>query len=169
MNKERLITLSLIILIAAASRLLPHPANVTPITAIALFAGAHFSKKWLAFAVPVLAMLVSDMVIGFHNTMWAVYLGFALVVALGFVLNSRKGILPVAITTLCASIVFFVVSNLGVWISPLYPTTIEGLVTCFTAAIPFFTNSLFGDAFYVTLLFGGFALAQKRFPILATA
>ncbi len=169
MNKERLITLSLIILIAAASRLLPHPANVTPITAIALFAGVHFSKKWLAFAVPVLAMLVSDMVIGFHDTMWAVYLGFALVVALGFVLNSRKGILPVAITTLCASIVFFVVSNLGVWISPLYPTTIEGLVACFTAAIPFFTNSLFGDAFYVTLLFGGFALAQKRFPILATA
>lgn len=171
MNKERCITLSLIILAAAASRLLPHPANVTPIAAIALFAGAQFERKSYAFLIPLAAMLLSDLFLGFHPTQWAVYLGFALVTCIGFKL--RNHIMPgaVALATLCGSAVFFVISNLGVWLTGgLYPLTTEGLVTCFVAAIPFFTNNLMGDAFYATLLFAGFALAEKQwYTLKATA
>lgn len=167
MNTQRLITLSLIVLAAACSRLLPHPANVTPIAAIALFAGAHFERKWLAFAVPAAAMLLSDAVIGFHNTLWAVYAGFAIVVCLGFTLRANTRFLPVAVATLIGSTLFFIISNLGVWLAgELYPLTDQGLIACFTAAIPFFTNSLLGDLFYTALLFGGFRWAEKRYATL---
>ncbi|NBO19277.1 MAG: hypothetical protein EBV03_08655, partial [Proteobacteria bacterium] len=74
MNKERTITLFLVILTAALSRLLPHPENVAPIAAIALFAGAKFERKSLAFALPLLPMLLSDMVLG-HPSKLA-YLSF---------------------------------------------------------------------------------------------
>ena len=170
MNKERTLTLILTIAVAAASRLLPHPENVAPITAIALFAGAQFEKKWLALCVPLAAMLLSDMALGFHNTLWAVYVGFALVVCIGFTLQGKIKPLPVATATLLSSVVFFVVSNLGVWLTGgIYPPTGEGLAACFAAAIPFFTHTMLGDAFYSALLFTGFALAEKKYRRLATA
>lgn len=168
MHKQRLFTLSLIILAAAASRLLPHPANVAPIAAIALFAGAYFERKWLAFAVPLAAMLVSDAILGFHNTLLAVYIGFAVIVCLGFTLRHNTHFLPVALVTLIGSTLFFIISNVGVWLTGgLYPITDQGLIECFTAAIPFFGNSLAGDLFYSALLFGGFRIAEMKIPALA--
>ena len=167
MNKERLITLSLVVCAAAASRLLPHPSNVAPIAAIALFAGAHFEKKWLAFVIPLAAMVISDLALGFHSTLWAVYVGFALIVCLGFTLRGRVKTMSVAATMLAGSALFFVVSNLGVWMTGgIYPLTGEGLAACFAAALPFFTNTFLGDAFYTALLFGGFALAESKFASL---
>jgi hypothetical protein len=165
MNKERTITLALVILAAAASRLLPHPQNVAPIAAIALFAGAQFEKKWLAFMVPLTAMLLSDLVIGFHNTLLSVYAAFVLIVCLGFTLGGKEKILPIAATTLAASILFFVLTNIGVWATgELYPLTGEGLLACFAAAIPFFTHTVLGDLFYSALLFGGFIFAERKYP-----
>jgi hypothetical protein len=168
MNTQRALTLCLIIAAAAASRLLPHPENVTPVAALALFAGAHFERRSLALLVPLAAMLLSDMVLGFHATQWAVYLGVALMCCIGFLLRTRRGAAPVALACLAGSVVFFVVSNVGVWLTGgLYAPTLEGLVACFVAAIPFFTNTLLGDAFYAALLFGGFALAERRYGWLA--
>ena len=165
MNKERFVTLSLIILAAAASRLLPHPANVTPITAIALFAGAKFERKWLAFAVPLLAVLLSDAIIGFYSHMWVTYLAFALVVCIGFTLkNSSQRFAPIAGATLAGSVTFFLVTNCALLMNPgLYEANWNGVVESYVAGLPFFRNSLIGDAFYSTLLFGGFALAEKKF------
>lgn len=170
MNKERTLTLVAIILAAAASRLLPHPANVTPIAAIALFAGAQFGRRWPAFIVPLAAMLMSDLALGFHSTMLSVYVAFAATVWLGFGLQNRHKAASIAGRMLTGSILFFVVTNMGVWFSgELYPMTIDGLSTCFIAAIPYFSNTLLGDAFYATLLFGGMALAEKKYPVLQAA
>lgn len=163
MNKERLIALTLIILTAAASRLLPHPPNVAPIAAIALFAGAQFERKWLAFAVPLLALVISDMVIGFYDQVAVTYLAFAVIVCLGFALRGHQRFLPIAGATLAGSVLFFLTTNCALWIhNDLYPKTLEGVMQGYTAALPFFRNTLLGDAFYSALLFGGFALAERR-------
>jgi hypothetical protein len=169
MNKDRLITLSLIILAAAASRLLPHPENVAPIAAIALFAGAKFENKALAFAVPALAMLLSDAFIGFYSGMWVTYMAFAAIVCIGFLLRRKQDFSRVALATVAGSVLFFLVTNFALWSSHgLYPQTLDGIMQSYTAALPFFRNSLLGDAFYTALLFGGFALAERRFSRLQT-
>jgi hypothetical protein len=164
MNKERLVTLTLIILAAATARLLPHPHNVAPIAAIALFAGAHFERKWQAFVLPLLAMLVSDAIIGFYDAMWVTYLAFATVVCLGFLLRKNKSFLAVAGATVSGSVLFFLVSNFALWMHHnLYPHTLDGIMESYTMALPFFRNTLIGDLFYSGLLFGGFALAERKF------
>ena len=153
---------------AAAARLIPHPPNFAPIAALALFGGAHFADRRLAFAVPLAALFLSDAVLGFYPGMAATYAGFALVVFLGFGLRRRRTFGPVVAAALAGSVLFFVVTNFSVWAAgALYPRTAAGLVECYAAAIPFFRNTLAGDLFFTAVLFGGFALAQKRWPILA--
>jgi len=155
---------------AAALRLLPHPFNFTPIGALALFAGAHFDNKRWAFIVPLAAMLLSDILIGFHGQMPVIYGAFAVIVAMGFLLKEKKTALNVTGASLVAATFFFVVSNFGVWaFDGLYPLTMAGLVTCYIAAIPFFQNWLLGTLFYAAVLFGGFALAERKVPVFASA
>ena len=165
MNHQRFIFIITLIFAAAASRLLPHPPNVTPIAAMALFGGAYFADRRLAFVVPLAALFLSDLVLGLHGQMPAVYAGFALVVCIGFALRGKVRALPVAVASLAGSCVFFLVSNFGWWATdPLYPKTLAGLAAGYTAGLPFFRNNLAGDLFYTALLFGIFALAKKRFP-----
>ena len=151
---------------AAAFRLVPHPPNFAPIGAMALFGGAMLSKRWLAFAAPFGALLLSDAILGFHATMWAVYLAFGLIVALGMVLLKTRSTVRIAGASLAASLLFFIISNFAVWLSGGYPMTLAGLAACYTAAIPFFWNSVAGDLFFSALLFGGFALMERGFPAL---
>jgi hypothetical protein len=176
MLNPRLRTLILMILGAAATRLLPHPPNVTSITALALFGGAHFADRRLAYAVPLLALLLSDLVLGvywswssmaYQPHMWLQYACFALVVTMGLALRRRRSVSRTAGMMLAASTLFFVISNFGEWVfQPWYPKTAAGLVACYVAAIPFFGNSLLGDALYTLLLFGGFHLLESRFASL---
>ncbi len=165
--KSRLLTLTLMIALAALSRILPHPSNFAPITGIALLAGTYFSDKRLAFLVPLLAMLLSDWMIGFHGLVPLTYASFALIVLLGFRLREKFSVSRLAGTTLASSLLYFVITNLGVWaFESLYPKTLAGLVTCFIAALPFLNNTLAGDAFYTVILFGGFSLATRMVPAL---
>lgn len=167
MLKTRLLTLVGLIVLAAASRLLPHPPNFTPIAAMALFGGAHFSDKRLAFVVPLAALSVSDLVLGMHRLLPVVYGSFALFVWLGFWLRPRRRPLPIAAGTLASSVLFFLITNFGVWaLGSLYPRTIEGLIACYLAAIPFFQNTLLGDGAYTAVLFGSFALGERLYPAL---
>lgn len=155
------------ILLAAASRLLPHPPNVTPIAAMALFGGAQSSSLAAAFAVPLAAMVLSDVVLGFHSTMLFVYGSFLLIVLVGALLRKRKTVVPLAMATLASSVLFFLVTNFGVWaMGSLYSKTWAGLITAYVAALPFFRNTVLGDLLYVGLLFGGFALLERYLPIL---
>ena len=121
----------------------------------------------LAFLVPMAALFLSDLVLGLYSHMEVIYGSFALVVCLGLLLRRRRTPLAIAGATLGGSIIFFAITNFGVWFfGSLYPKTAAGLVTCYVAAVPFFQNTLLGDALYATVLFGGFALAEKRFPVL---
>lgn len=167
MFKTRYLVLVGIILTAAALRLVPHPPNFTPIAAMALFGGAHFSDRRAAFLVPLAALLIGDLIIGFHVTMPVVYGSFALVVGIGRWLRFRQELLPITGAVLAGSTLFFILTNFGVWaLLSSYPKTLAGLGACYTAAIPFFGNTLMGTAFYTAALFGGFALAGKGFPML---
>lgn len=156
------------ILVAAACRLIPHPANFSPISAIALFGGTYFvsRSKFAAILLPLAALFLSDLVIGFHNQMPAVYLSFILVALIGFIIN-RKSAVQVAGAAVSGSVLFFLITNFSVWISgELYPRTGEGLVACFIAALPFFQNALVGDLFFSGVLFGGWAWLEKGVPAL---
>ncbi len=164
------------ILAAAGSRLIPHPPNFAPIGAMALFGGACFASRRVAFLVPLLAMFVSDLVIGFlsgdlslglHRLIPVVYGSFALIVCLGFWLRPRRKVVPIAGAALASSLLFFGLTNFGVWaLGSWYPKTWAGLVACYVAAIPYFRNTLLGDAVYTTVLFGGLALVERGFPAL---
>jgi len=170
MFKTRFAVLLGMVLAAAASRLLPHPPNLTPIAAMALFGGAYFSDKRAAFLVTLAAMFLSDLVIGLHRGLPVVYGTFALIVCIGLWLRTRRTLLPVAGAALASSLLFFIVTNFAVWaLGSLYPKTTQGLITCYLAAVPFFRNTLIGDAFYTAVLFGGFTLAERRFPVLREA
>ncbi len=173
MNK-RLLTLSVIVLSAAMARVLPHPPNVTPIAAMALFGGAYLFNRKLAFLLPLSAMFLSDLGLWAlgqvplpgQQSVW-VYAGFSLTVCLGFLLRQHRRVLPIAGATLASAVLFYLVTNFGVWATgALYPRTVAGFAACYTAAIPFFRNMLLGDVWYVALLFGGFALMEKWFPVL---
>jgi hypothetical protein len=164
----RLITLSLIVFAIAMFRILPHPPNVSPVAAMALFGGAYFSDRRVAFIVPFLALLLSDVLIGLHDTMVYVYAGFALTVVIGVWIGQKLNISRIAIAVLVSSGLFFVITNFGAWVtSGLYPMTAEGLLQAYIAAIPFFQNSLLGNLVFTALLFGGYALLQRNIPSLA--
>lgn len=156
MKKETTVVLSLIVL-AVASRLLPHPPNFAPITGIALFGAAHFKQKWFAFLLPLFCLFITDLVLGLSWINLFVYGAFALITLIGM---KRKSLhFP---SVLAGSLLFFIVSNLGVWLLH-YPLTVEGLATCLTLAIPFFGNTLAGDLFYTVVLFYTFSTVKKTY------
>lgn len=161
---SRLLTLIVMIFAAAALRLVPHPANVAPIAALALFAGATIDDRRLAFAIPFGALALSDLIIGLYPGLVFVYAGFALSVGIGFLLRKRT-VGRIAGGTLASALAFFLLSNFGSWFTlTTYSKTFDGLMAAYVAGIPFLRNSLLGDALYVVLLFGGFALAERRLP-----
>jgi hypothetical protein len=156
------------ILFAAFIRLIPHPPNFTPVAAMALFGGAYFTKKWMAFLIPILAMILSDIILGFHSGMWAVYLSLILITGIGMTLFSKKKIGNIIFASVISSVLFFVITNFAVWTSGLlYPKSAEGLVACYVAAIPFFHYTLLGDLFFVGVMFGLYHLITNRYPALS--
>ncbi len=166
----RLLVIIGMILAGALLRLIPHYPNFTPIAAMALFGGAYFNNKKLAFVIPFAAMLLSDLFLGFHSTMPFVYISFALIVMIGFNLRNNKKVLNIAIASLSSSILFFVITNFAVWASGgIYPLNARGLVECFTMAIPFFQNNVLGDLLYTGIFFSVFELARLKFPVLTNA
>lgn len=154
----------LIFIVAAAFlRLLPHAPNFAPIGAMALFGGAYLDKK-TAFALPLFAMILSDFFIGFDSfsSRLIVYFSFFLISLIGLWLRSHRSAGNILLASLGASLVFFVITNFGVWVfGTLYPKTIDGLVACFLAAIPFFRNTMAADLFYSGIFFGGFELIKN--------
>jgi hypothetical protein len=158
------------IAVAAASSLIPHPPNFTPLAAIALFAGAEMADRRMAFVVTLGALLLRDAILGFHLLMPVVYACYAFNVGLGFWLSTNQKPWRVVSATLLGSTVFFLVTNFAVWIVlPAYPHTAEGLLRCYVAGIPYFRNTLASDLIYCIVMFGGFALAQSRMPSLRPA
>ncbi len=153
-----------IILVLAIYRVVPHPPNVSPVAAMALFGGAYFADRKLAFIIPLFALVVSDLIIGLHDTLPFVYGAFAITVMAGIWLRDKLSLMSVAGTALATSLLFFVVTNFGAWLfnQGLYPLTFEGLLQSYVAGIPFYANTLIGDLFFTALLFGGFHLLERN-------
>jgi hypothetical protein len=161
----RFLLLAGMVIAAAFVRLIPHPPNFAPITAIALFGGAYFTKRWAAFLIPLTAMFVTDFFLGFHETMWAVYLSFVLIVVLGMLMMKEKKVGNIFFASVMSSVLFFVITNFGAWISSsFYEKNVTGLIACYTVAIPFFHYTLLGDLFFVTIMFGLYEIVRSRVP-----
>jgi hypothetical protein len=175
------LTIALIIL-AAVSRLIPHPLNFTPIAAMGLFGAAYLPKRWMAFVVPFSALFLSDLVLnnGIYNAQsfqgaftWVtspwMYLSFAAVIGIGaLLLRGQVSATRVALASLSASVVFFLVSNFWSWTAfETYPKTAAGLAACYTMALPFFVNTIAGDLFFSTLLFGIYAWSTRKAAVFA--
>lgn len=168
------------ILLAAFSRIIPHMPNFSPLGAIGLFGAAYFAKKWQAFLIPIVATWLSDLFINnviygqyfseftwFYQGFYWQYGSYLLIVLAGTFIFRKVNTQRIITGALASTVLFFLVSNFGVWASgTMYPTTFEGLITCYTAGIPFLKGTLLGDLCYSGVLFGVFALAQRQFPVL---
>ena len=170
-----------LILLAALSRLLPHPPNFSPVEAIALFGGAHFVRRGWALAVPLLAMFGSDLLLGLLNGgiyidyflsagFLSVYACIALSSVLGFGLRGKVTGLRVTGYSLAGSVLFFLATNFAVWATAASlstaPACSTSLGACYVAGLPFFQSTLLGTLFYSALLFGSFAWLRDRIPAL---
>ncbi|GAB1406033.1 hypothetical protein MASR1M74_32160 [Lentimicrobium sp.] len=138
---------------------------------MALFAGANINRKWLAMLLPLIALFISDLVLGFHSTMLYVYGAMALTVLIGFMLTKKAKSSQIAIASVSSSILFFLITNFGAWYSGMMPYSrdFSGLIQAYVAGIPFFNIALAGDLFYTAIMFGSLYLVQKHLPRWAQA
>jgi hypothetical protein len=155
------------IVFAAVPRIMPHPWNFTPVGAMALFSGAKLGRSWKAFVLPLAALFCGDLFLGFHWLMPVVYLSFCVSVLIGIAFRNRQSLVPLAGATFAGALQFFLITNFAIWAwEGTYPHSAAGLTACYIAGIPFFGNTLAGDAFYVVVFFGGFALLERLMPTL---
>ena len=169
------------ILLAASTRILPHPYNVTPVAGMALLGAAYFTNRYVALLVPFLALWLSNLALDnllyasyYEGFVWfsqpVVFLAFGLIVVLGWLMLKKVTPLRLFGASLGSSVLFYLVSNFGVWMNDgMYPADLSGLMACYAAGLPFFRNTLLGDLFFVSVLFGTFEWLQYRFPALKKA
>ena len=160
-KNKKILFITLFIIVAALMRLIPHPPNFVPITAIAIFAGVKLNNIKIAYAIPISIMLISDLFIGFYSISLFVYLAFILIITYSSFIKKYR-----IKNIILSSVIFFIITNFGVWLMGGYPKSIEGLVLCYTMAIPFFTNSIIADLFFSAILYYGFEQIEKRYLIL---
>jgi len=175
-NYSRLAVVGSIILAGALFRFIPHWPNFTPVAAMALFGGAYLGRKYLAFLVPFAAMFLSDLILGFHPYMGAVYLAFGLTVIIGMLIRSKISTGNVVLASVGSSVLFYLITNFSAWLaSPIYPNTFLGLMESYIAGLAFFNNGslglsfflneLAGTLFYSGLFFGAYYFAKQRIPV----
>ena len=158
------ISIILVILIAALSRFIPHPPNFTPIIAMGLFSGFYLKKdKKLALLLPLSAMVLSDIVLGFHLISLFVYTSLAIITLAGSLVTEKNKFLTLFPATIGSSFIFFAISNFGVFLIG-YPNSLAGFIACYTAAIPFFQNSLVADILFTGILFISYDLIARSIP-----
>jgi hypothetical protein len=167
----RFIVLSLLVIAAALTRalpyLIPHIWNFTAIGALAIFSGAQFSNRGLAFILPLAAMAISDIVIG-NGFSVLVYIGFTAMVACGFLVRSKVTVTNVILASFISASVFFLITNFAFFYpATLYPHNFSGILTSYAAGLPFFRNMLIGNMVFSAVLFSSFYLLSKRYPVLA--
>ena len=151
---DRIISPVIIIVVAALLRLLPHPPNMAPIAAMALFGGAYLDKKY-ALVFPLLALFLSDIFLGFHASMFAVYTSFFITGMMGLWLSKHKKVSYIFTASIISSILFYLLTNFNYWYAAsLYPKTYAGLLQSYAMALPFFRNTVAGDLLYTGIFFG---------------
>jgi hypothetical protein len=181
MSLEKWVLIAGLVLVPVACRQMPWIPNAMPVSAVALFAGAWFRDWRLMLGLPLLTRLLSDLLLGYETAsateVLVIYGCLAVSVVCGWLVRrQRQQPLPVLTACLASAIVFFLVTNFGVWIASTpnlgpyyYPPTLAGLVRCYEMAWPFFRGTLLGDVVYTAALFGGYAFAASRYPAVARA
>ncbi len=163
------------IAIAAMTRILPHPSNFTAVGAMALFAGATMSNRWLSLLIPAAALFITDLFLGFHNTMWAVYGAIALTTMIGWVIRDRQNVITITGGSLIAVMLFFLITNSAMWVvgffvpDGFYAQNWTGLYQSIAAGIPYLNNSLLSQLVYTGVLFGAFHAIRVWKPTLVKA
>lgn len=155
--QKRLLTILGLIGFGIAGRLLPHIPNATPITSITLAGNKYIGRTW-AIVIPLVAMLVSDAVIGFYDwrILLSVYISFALIGAIGSLIKKYTDVFSTMLVVIGSSLLFFLVTNFTVWMfSAWYEKSLSGLLYCYFLGLPFLRNMLMGDVFFSTLLLKG--------------
>ena len=149
-----------IVTLLALSRVIPHPPNFTPVIAVAIFSPYLFKDRIVSLSVPLGSMLLSDVLIGMHSSMIWVYFSVLVVCLLSYVFKKvTLGAKRFASLALVSSGLFFAITNFGVWLSGgLYPKSFEGLIICYTAGIPFFTNTVLSTFAFGFAIFGSLKL-----------
>ncbi|MBU2044504.1 MAG: hypothetical protein KJ619_04700 [Candidatus Omnitrophica bacterium] len=150
-------------ILGLASRLTPHLANFSPIIAIALFSGAYLNKKYSLW-LPIVLYVISDLIIGLHGVVLFTWGSVFLITLLGKRLKRNQSLVTNLSYAAISSVIFFIVTNLGVWLGGWYPRTINGLIQCYTLAIPFFRTSLVSNVFYMLVLLGTYEFVSKKVP-----
>ncbi len=140
-------------------RLAPHVPNTVPVAAIAIFAGAYLNKRQVPW-VPLAIMVISDLIIGLHGVVFYTWGAFALIGFAGMTLRKKRTPLTIITTAIFSALIFFVISNFGVWVS-WYPHTMQGFITCYVKAIPFLRNTMLSNVLFALALFGVYELAGK--------
>ena len=173
--------ISIIILLAAFTRIMPHPPNFSPMAAIGLFGAAHFAKKWQAFLIPLIGIWISDLVINnfvysshssnfvwFYGGFYWQYISYIFIIFAGlFIFNKGISVTNTLGGMVSSSGIFFLFSNFGVWAGgAMYTKNISGLITCYAAGIPFIHNTIISDALFTTVLFGTYYLLQTEYSYL---
>lgn len=161
------------VFIVAISRLLPHPWNFTPVTAMFLFSGAKLERNFRNFFIPLAALFLSDVLINsiiyhgefsriFYDGFQYIYLAYFIIYFFNNIfkpqLNSR-----LIVYSFISSIIFFLVTNFAAWIhDPMYVKSIAGLLSSYAAGIPFFRNAILGDLVYGFAIFYTFHLVEIK-------
>lgn len=166
---SRFIFIASAVALVAISRMIPHVSNFASVGAMALFAGAYFSNRAMAYFIPIAALLISDAYIGFYGwAMLPVYGSFALIIALGTLIGKRVTPITVLLGSLTGSVLFFLITNFALFYPPtMYPHTFAGIMLSYEKALPFFRSTLQSDLFFNCVLFGSFYLARLKFPKLS--
>jgi len=155
-----------VILTAVFLRLMPHLPNVAPIAALALFSGAKV-PSWKGFALPLIALSISDYFLGFHSTMPFVYGSFLLIAGIGYLLRNKMSPLKITLGSISGSLLFYVITNFGVWTtSSMYEKSVGGLINCYYMGLPFLRNTMVGDLFYAGVFFLGYQLFRLLFVLM---
>ena len=152
-----------LVALLALSRLIPHPPNFTPILGMAVFSGAIISKRYIAYLVPLAAMLLSDLYLGFHASMPIIYFSLALCVLIGTIIESRVSILNSFLSISLGVLLFFLITNFMVWYgSGMYELSISGLMTCYLMGLPFLQNTFISSILYGMGAFLIYDILNKR-------
>ncbi len=167
----RFLVITLLIVCAAATRalplLIPHMWNFTAVGALAIFAGAQFSDRRLAFIIPLAAMALSDLFIGNGFSM-LVYAGFVAMVICGVLIRRKTNAGNVVLASVCGAVVFYLITNFALFYPlTLYPHNLQGIAASYIAALPFLNNMVIGNLVYGSILFGSFYFLSKKYPALA--
>lgn len=143
----------LFLVVGIASRVILHIPNFTPVVALALFSGAYLPKR-TAVLFPLSLMIISDFLIGWHDTILFTWGSVILISVLGFWTKHHKNPVSILSSSLISAVLFFVLTNFGTWLmSDLYPHTFQGLQECFVMAVPFFRATLLSTVIYAFAIF----------------